>query len=463
MMTQASCGSAQLPPSLVMTISFPQPQDYNESLQAPHVALQDPRFRRATIAKNRLGLPRAISGAFASVYEATLPDRTRYAIRCFTRQVPDQIRRYDEISTALERLRLPALEKFEFQKSGIKVGSHLFPILAMKWVDGTLLGEWYRRNISNKVALEEMSRKWLQLVHSLEMGGIAHGDLSHTNVVVVGSDLRLIDYDGFYVPKLKGLCACELGHPNFQHPSRTQRDFGPFLDRFSGWVILAALEIASAEPALVQEALQEGRDECLLFTKADLTDPTNSTLFKRLSTCANPALRTWHQNLVRILQLAPDKVPEPSSLRITVSLSGSVVATAKSWWKNLRGSHSAAPPTATHPVRNRATGSDWWNQQQNPAPRSPCDNPTVCTEEGVVSQVLMKEDYVVVFFHNSSAAHLEKICLIPRRQVFLLGGVRTLRRLIGQQITVQGAVSYHPRWGDVVVVRASMGLTPRNV
>jgi tRNA A-37 threonylcarbamoyl transferase component Bud32 len=39
---------------------------------------------------------------------------------------------------------------------------------------------------------------------TLERAGIAHGDIQNLNLVVVGTELRLIDYDGVYVPPCLG-------------------------------------------------------------------------------------------------------------------------------------------------------------------------------------------------------------------------------------------------------------------
>lgn len=61
---------------------WPSPQDYNEALQNPATAFADEDLRSALAVCDKLGLPRAVSGNFASVYELLSGDK-RYALRCF--------------------------------------------------------------------------------------------------------------------------------------------------------------------------------------------------------------------------------------------------------------------------------------------------------------------------------------------------------------------------------------------
>src|SRR5438093_695743 len=82
------------------------------------------------------------------------------------------------------------------------------------------------------------------LAAGLREAGMAHADLQHGNVLLIpGSKdnalaLRLVDYDGMYVPALADRPSGELGHPNYQHPLRVdQAGYNPGVDRFSHLVI----------------------------------------------------------------------------------------------------------------------------------------------------------------------------------------------------------------------------------
>ena len=99
---------------------WPQLTDYQEAVQDPRRCFNDPELRQGTPQLDSLGLPRPITGGFASVYQFTCGSR-RYAVRCFNRSVPDIQIRYACISQHLKRARLPYMVVFEFQPRGILV------------------------------------------------------------------------------------------------------------------------------------------------------------------------------------------------------------------------------------------------------------------------------------------------------------------------------------------------------
>src|SRR5215469_13859445 len=117
---------------------WPQPTDYHEAIQNPSSCFIDGELRSATPRLDSLGLPRAILGNFASVYQV-LNGSKRYAVRCFLTYHQDQEKRYQAISAELTRLRLPFMAGFVFENKGILVKGKWYPILRMEWVDGTPL------------------------------------------------------------------------------------------------------------------------------------------------------------------------------------------------------------------------------------------------------------------------------------------------------------------------------------
>ena len=90
-------------------MAWPLSQDYNEAVQNPRTSFADPDLRAGRAAVNALGLPMPRSGNFADVYELESPGGKRWAVKCFTREVPGLQARYDEISKHLARARLPFL------------------------------------------------------------------------------------------------------------------------------------------------------------------------------------------------------------------------------------------------------------------------------------------------------------------------------------------------------------------
>ena len=85
--------------------NFPTGGQYRESLQNPSTAFKDSSIRGGDVRLDPLGMPRAISGAFASVFTVTAADGRTWAVKCFTRNVGDQGTRYRAISDALRPLK----------------------------------------------------------------------------------------------------------------------------------------------------------------------------------------------------------------------------------------------------------------------------------------------------------------------------------------------------------------------
>src|SRR2546421_5033589 len=126
--------------------TYPLRGDYVDALQNPAFALADPALKAGRVDCDRLGLPRPISGAFASVFQVTLANRTRWAVKCFCQFVPDQERRYREISATLRALHNPAMVEFEYQQHGILVSGNWYPVLKMEWVEAQGLLPWLEAN-----------------------------------------------------------------------------------------------------------------------------------------------------------------------------------------------------------------------------------------------------------------------------------------------------------------------------
>jgi len=280
--------------------------DYNDAIQNPKMNLRDPCLRRGTIATNQLGLPRVNSGNFASVFEL-IEGSQRWAVKCFTRHTPDQQERYKAISDYLKAHPLSFIVAFDYQQDGILVQGAWYPLLRMQWVDGLLLDAYVRTHLKDKSALQQLATKWLLLIESLRKAGVAHGDLQFGNVKIVGGDIRLIDYDGMYVPALKQKGSNETGHPNFQHPRRSGKDFDQYIDNFSAWVIYTSLIALMEYPAIWAEA--NGGNDCLIFRKSDFDSPASSPVFEKLERVGSKELRSLLARIRNYTHLAPQQVP----------------------------------------------------------------------------------------------------------------------------------------------------------
>lgn len=290
---------------------WPSPQDYNEAIQTPEYSFADEQLAKGEPELSPIGLPKPVTGNFASVYRFDIAQHSQQkqiAVKCFLRNVHDQHTRYQQLSQYLSVNHTQYLVDFQYVLQGIRVKTDWFPILKMDWVSGITFDQFLRKHVGNRANIERVAAQFVNLVEGLKRIGIAHGDLQHGNIIVQPADIRLVDYDGMFVPSLSGETANELGHPNYQHPRRTALNFSASLDDFSAWLIHSSLLILAVEPMLFKKF--SGGDECILFRQADLRDPQNSRLFSELRDHPNEQINERTQLLLRLLQCPVERLPE---------------------------------------------------------------------------------------------------------------------------------------------------------
>jgi pimeloyl-ACP methyl ester carboxylesterase len=293
---------------------WPQATDYNSAVQTPAVSFCDPDLRQGRTVGDFLGLPRPHSGNFADVYQILGPDNQSWAVKCFTREVHDLHLRYQAVSEHLRHERRAFMVDFHYLGEGVRVRGQWYPVLKMRWIAGQRLNEFVSNHLEAPGLLEQMTRKWLKLARELREAGMAHGDLQHGNVLFVpGSKsnslaLRLIDYDGMYVPSLAPFPSGEVGHPNYQHPERLRTGgYGPEMDRFSHLVIYHALRCLTVGRRRLWERYDNG--ENLLFREDDFRRPRESRLFHELWSLNDPDVRALTGHLLLASQNPLAEVP----------------------------------------------------------------------------------------------------------------------------------------------------------
>src|ERR1700722_9297851 len=301
--------------------AYPTGRAYLDALFNTRICFRDPALAGGEVSLDRLGLPRPISGASASVFTITGTDGRRWAVKCFTRLIPDQELRYKCISEAIREVDKSWLVEFSYLQDGIMIHGTRYPVLKMEWVEASSLISFIENNLRDAPALGRLAGAFAAMTSELAAFGIAHGDLQHGNILVTpAGDLKLIDYDGMYVPRLAQLGASEIGHANYQSPARNMSTWGPYLDHFSAWIIYASLLALSIDPGLWQ-LLREPGDESLLFHRHDFGNFGASRVFNAFSHSAQPALRAvgaalgglWTPDLTTIPPLNPALLPEPRS------------------------------------------------------------------------------------------------------------------------------------------------------
>ena len=248
-------------------------------LQHPDTAFPDQELQRGSVQTTNMGLPFALSGGFALTYTISTASK-KYAVRCFHREVPKIQEKYAAISQCLRSLNSQYFVEFTFLDKGIRVNGSAYPIVRMDWVEGDTLGVYLDKNAKKQSLISDLRLKFHTLSKYLEDHGIAHGDIQNGNVMVVGNELRLIDYDGMFVPGMALGGGTEVGHKHFQHPGRAKAHFGPNMDRFSFIVMDVSLQALIEDGALYYK-FSEG-SETIIFTANDFADPATSERFQYL-------------------------------------------------------------------------------------------------------------------------------------------------------------------------------------
>ena len=112
------------------------------------------------------------------------------------------------------------------------------------------------------------------------LGGQMHTAFPPDNILIKDDGiLVLVDYDGMFVPKMKGQKARENGSPGYRHPCRTEKVFDEHIDDFSIASIMLALKAISLNPAIWKEV---GGNDRLLFCEDDFRDLTKSKCISAL-------------------------------------------------------------------------------------------------------------------------------------------------------------------------------------
>jgi predicted Ser/Thr protein kinase len=286
-----------------MLTPYPQIIEYNEAVQNPRTAFRDPELRRGQVKLNALGLPVALSGGFALTYMMAT-SRRRLAVRCFHRDIPRAQYKYAAIARAVGALTSSYFVGVEYLDDGIAIRGGWYPVVKMDWVEGDPLGIWLDHHAGDRRALERLRAEFVALAAFLEKHGIAHGDIQNGNVMISPKGLKLVDYDGMFVPGMPADFASETGHKHFQHPRRNLAHFGPSIDRFSFIAVDLSLAALVEDPSLHRRFRQGG--ETILFRANDFADPDRSEVFGILR---SGKLRQAAENFTAICRADVTAVP----------------------------------------------------------------------------------------------------------------------------------------------------------
>ena len=243
------------------------------------------------------GNPIMSSGNFAVVFKMQDVNTGKFfAVKCFIKEQEGRSERYAKITEELQFVSSPYILHVQYIDSELFVNSancdeEEFPVLVMDWVDGQPLDAYLRENLDDEYVLQMLAYRFCNMGAWLLSQSFAHGDLKPDNILVRDDGtLVLVDYDGMYVPSMKGEKAYEIGSPDFRHPQRTADDFDEHIDDFSIASIALSLKAISFDSQLYHKYAAADR---LLFSTADYRDIGQSSALQaivRLSSDAELSL-----------------------------------------------------------------------------------------------------------------------------------------------------------------------------
>ena len=288
-------------------MNYPLISEYIEAIKAAEENFEQLKYLRPVLDED--GEPVMTSGNFAVVFKMKDEQTGKlHAVKCFLKEQEGRAEAYRMIAEELEYVNSTFLTPIKYLDKELFVDSKNsdeseFPVLLMDWVEGQTLDKYIQKYVCNYQRAEnldettESEEKAVELlVNGYELEKIAyqfsclaiwllqqpfaHGDLKPDNIIVKEDGrLVLVDYDGMYVPAMKGQKARELGSPDFRHPLRNENDFDEHIDDFPLSSILLSLLAIANEPSLLEKYGGDGR---LLLSERDYRNIAESEVLDAL-------------------------------------------------------------------------------------------------------------------------------------------------------------------------------------
>ena len=231
------------------------------------------------------GEPYRSSGAFAVVFKMKDEQTGKcYALKCFTEEQEGRAEAYRQIADELEFVDSSYITSVKYLDKEIFVDSSCeedeFPVLLMDWIDGETMENYIAENYQDNYAMAMLCYRFCKMAAWLRSQPFAHGDIKPDNIMVrPDGSLTLIDYDGMFVPAMKGQKSPTIGTKDFSHPLRTVDDFDETIDDFALASIALSLKAISMNSTLLDTY---GASDRLLFSENDYRNPASSKVISAL-------------------------------------------------------------------------------------------------------------------------------------------------------------------------------------
>ena len=231
------------------------------------------------------GEPYRSSGAFAVVFKMKDEQTGKcYALKCFLEEQEGRAEAYRLIADELDCIDSSYVTSVKYLEKEIFVDSSCeedeFPVLLMDWVEGETMETYIANNYQDEYATGMLCYRFCKMAAWLRSQPFAHGDIKPDNIMVrPDGNLTLVDYDGMFVPAMKGQKSPTIGTKDFSHPLRTVDDFDETIDDFALASIALSLKAISMNSTLLDTY---GASDRLLFSESDYRTPSSSKAISAL-------------------------------------------------------------------------------------------------------------------------------------------------------------------------------------
>ena len=264
-------------------MQYPLISEYLAAIQDAHDNLD--KLNHLVPVLDKHGEPYRSSGAFAVVFK--MKDELTgkcYALKCFTEEQEGRAEAYRQIAEKLEFVDSPYITSVKYLEKELFVDSNCeddeFPVLLMDWIEGKTMETYIAENYTDSYEMSMLCYRFCKMAAWLRSQSFAHGDIKPDNIIVrPDGTLTLVDYDGMFVPAMKGQKSPTIGTKDFSHPLRTIDDFDETIDDFALASIALSLKAISLDSSLLQSY---GASDRLLFSATDYLDLSKSKIFAAL-------------------------------------------------------------------------------------------------------------------------------------------------------------------------------------
>ena len=264
-------------------MQYPLISEYLAAIQDAHDNLD--KLNHLVPVLDKHGEPYRSSGAFAVVFKMKDEQTGKcYALKCFTEEQEGRAEAYRQIAEELEFVDSPYITSVKYLEKELFVDSNCeddeFPVLLMDWIEGKTMETYIAENYTDSYEMSMLCYRFCKMAAWLRSQSFAHGDIKPDNIIVrPDGTLTLVDYDGMFVPAMKGQKSPTIGTKDFSHPLRTIDDFDETIDDFALASIALSLKAISLDSSLLQSY---GASDRLLFSATDYLDLSKSKIFAAL-------------------------------------------------------------------------------------------------------------------------------------------------------------------------------------